>query len=47
MPSLMTTRWSASPDPASKSAETDRLVGSSPAVRMVIVVISLREALIG
>jgi hypothetical protein len=36
-----------SPDPASKSGETDRLVGYSPTARMVIVVIYLRERLIG
>ena len=36
-----------SPDPASKSGDTDRLVGYSPAVRMVIVVIYLRDRLIG
>lgn len=36
-----------SPDPASKSGQTDRLVGYSPSARMVIVVIYLREGLIG
>ena len=36
-----------SPDPASKSGETDRLVGYSPTARTVIVVIYLRERLIG
>ena len=36
-----------SPDPASKSGKTDRLVGYSPTARMVIVVIYLREELIG
>ena len=36
-----------SPDPASKSGETDRLVGYSSAARMVIVVIYLRDRLIG
>jgi hypothetical protein len=36
-----------SPDPASKSGETDRLVGYSATARMVIVVIYLREGLIG
>jgi hypothetical protein len=36
-----------SPDPASKSGQTDRLVGYSPAARMVIVVIYLRDRLIG
>lgn len=36
-----------SPDPASKSGKTDRLVGYSPAARLVIVVIYLREGLIG
>lgn len=36
-----------SPDPASKSGETDRLVGYSPTARMVIVVIYLRDRLIG
>jgi len=37
----------ASPDPASKSGKTDRLVGYSPTARMVITVIYLREDLIG
>lgn len=36
-----------SPDPASKSGKTDRLLGYSPTGRMVIVVIYLREELIG
>jgi hypothetical protein len=36
-----------SPDPASKSGETDRIVGYSPSARMVIAVIYLREPLIG
>ena len=36
-----------SPDPASRSGQTDRLVGYSPSARMVIVVIYLREGLIG
>ena len=36
-----------SPDPASKSGATDRLVGYSPTARMVIVVIYLREELVG
>jgi hypothetical protein len=36
-----------SPDPASKSGKTDRLVGYSPSARMVIVVLHLREGLIG
>ncbi|MGH9082240.1 MAG: hypothetical protein ACRDWN_02745 [Acidimicrobiales bacterium] len=36
-----------SPDPASKSGKTDRLVGYSRAVRMVIVVIYFRDELIG
>jgi uncharacterized DUF497 family protein len=36
-----------SPDPASKSGKTDRLVGYSPTARMVIVVIYLREERIG
>ncbi len=36
-----------SPDPASKSGQTDRLVGYSPSARMVIVVIYLRDGLIG
>jgi hypothetical protein len=36
-----------SPDPASKSGKTDRLVGYSPSAPMVIVVIYLREGLIG
>lgn len=36
-----------SPDPASKSGKTDRLVGYSPTARAVIVVIYLREELIG
>lgn len=36
-----------SPDPASKSGKTDRLVGYSPAARMVIVVIYVRDELIG
>jgi len=34
-----------SPDPASKSGETDRLAGYSPAARMVIVVVYLRDRL--
>ena len=36
-----------SPDPASKSGKTDRLVGYSLSARMVIVVIYLRDGLIG
>lgn len=36
-----------SPDPASKSGKTGRLVGYSPTARMVIVVIYLRQELIG
>lgn len=36
-----------SPDLASRSGETDRLVGYSPSARMVIVVIYLRDGLIG
>lgn len=36
-----------SPDPASKSGQTDRLVGYSPSARLVIVVIYLRDGLIG
>jgi len=36
-----------SPDPASKSGQTDRLVGYSLSARMVIVVIYLRDGLIG
>lgn len=36
-----------SPDPASKSGKTDRLVGYSPTARMVIVVTYLRDELIG
>ena len=36
-----------SPDPASKSSRTDRLVGYSPTARMVVVVIYLRDELIG
>lgn len=36
-----------SPDPASKSGATDRVVGYSPTARMVIVLIYLREELIG
>jgi uncharacterized DUF497 family protein len=36
-----------SPDPASKSGKTDRLVGYSPSARMVIVVIYLRRERIG
>ena len=36
-----------SPDPASKSGKTDRLVGYSRMARMVIVVIYLRDELIG
>lgn len=36
-----------SPDPASKSGKTDRLVGYSPTGRMVIVVVYLRDELIG
>ncbi|MDA8040777.1 MAG: transposase [Actinomycetota bacterium] len=36
-----------SPDPSSKSGKTDRLVGYSPTARMVIVVIYLRDELIG
>lgn len=35
------------PDPASRSGETDRLVGYSPSARFVIVVIYLRAGLIG
>jgi len=35
------------PDPASRSGKTDRLVGYSPTARAVIVVIYLREELIG
>ena len=35
-----------SPDPASKSGKTDRIVGYSPTARMVIVVIYLRDELI-
>jgi hypothetical protein len=36
-----------SPDPASKSGRTDRLVGYSLSARMVIVVIYMRDGLIG
>lgn len=36
-----------SPDPASKSGKTDRLVGYSRKARMVIVVVYLRDELIG
>lgn len=36
-----------SPDPASKSGKTDRLVGYSPTARIVTVVIYLRDELIG
>ncbi len=36
-----------SPDPASRSGKTDRLVGYSRTARMVIVVIHLRDELIG
>lgn len=36
-----------SPDPASKSGKTDRLVGYSRSARMVIVVIFLRDELFG
>jgi hypothetical protein len=36
-----------SPDPASKSGQTDRLVGYCLSARMVIVVIYLRDGLIG
>jgi hypothetical protein len=36
-----------SPDPASKSGQTDRFADYSPTARMVIVVIYLRERLIG
>lgn len=36
-----------SPDPASKSGETDRLVGYSRTARLVITVIYLRDGLIG
>lgn len=36
-----------SPDHASKSGETDRLVGYSPTARMVIVVIYMPDGLIG
>jgi hypothetical protein len=36
-----------SPDHASKSGETDRLVGYSPTAGMVITVIYLRDRLIG
>lgn len=37
----------ASPDPASKTGRTDRLLGYSPTARMVITVIYLRDELIG
>jgi hypothetical protein len=46
-PSLTMMRWWTRPDPASKSGRTDRLVGYSPAARLVIVVIYLRDRLIG
>ena len=36
-----------SPDPASRSGKTDRLVGYSRTARMVIVVVYLRDELIG
>ena len=36
-----------SPDPSSKSGKTDRLVGYSPTARMVIIVIYLRDELVG
>ncbi len=36
-----------SPDPASQTGKTDRLVGYSPAARMVIVVVYLRDEKIG
>jgi hypothetical protein len=36
-----------SPDPASGSGQTDRLIGYSPSARMVIVVTYLREGLMG
>ncbi len=36
-----------SPDPASKSGKTDRLVGYSVTARMVVVVIYLRDELVG
>jgi hypothetical protein len=36
-----------SPDPASRSGATDRLVGYSPSARVVMIVIYLRDGLIG
>ena len=36
-----------SPDPASKSGETDRLIGYSPSARFVIVVVYLRAGRVG